>query len=71
MTVQTETFFAGTSLIARFVALREQYREAAAKRRTYRTTLTELENLTARDLADLGIAPGSLKEIAYRAAYSA
>lgn len=71
MTVQTETFFAGTSLIARFVSLREQYRESAAKRRTYLTTLAELENLTARDLNDLGIAPGSVKEIAYRAAYSA
>ena len=71
MTVQTETFFAGTSLTARFVALREQYRETAAKRRTYRTTLAELENLNERDLADLGIAPGSIKEIAYRAAYSA
>jgi uncharacterized protein YjiS (DUF1127 family) len=71
MTVQTETFFAGKSLTARFLALREQYREAAAKRRTYHKTLTELENLTVRDLADLGIAPGSIKEIAYRAAYSA
>lgn len=71
MTVQTETFFAGTSFAARIAALREQYREAAAKRRTYRVTLRELESLTTRELADLGIAPSSVKDIAYAAAYGA
>jgi uncharacterized protein YjiS (DUF1127 family) len=71
MTVLTETFFAGSSLRARFVALRDQYRKAAAKRQTYRTTLAELETLNARDLADLGIDRSSIKEIAYRAAYDA
>lgn len=71
MTVQTATFFAGTSLLARLNTLREQYREAAAKRQTYRKTLAELESLSARDLADLGIAPSSIREIAYRAAYDA
>lgn len=71
MTAITETFFAGTSLRARFAALRDNYREAAAKRKTFRTTLAELEKLTARDLQDLGIARGSIREIAYRAAYDA
>jgi uncharacterized protein YjiS (DUF1127 family) len=71
MTVQTETFFAGTSLFERLSALRSQMSEAAAKRKTYRTTLAELQSLTARELADLGIAPSSIEEIAYEAAYGA
>ena len=71
MTVQTETFFAGTSFAARLATLRATLADAAAKRKTYRTTLTELESLTARDLADLGIAPGQIREIAHEAAYGA
>jgi uncharacterized protein YjiS (DUF1127 family) len=71
MTVQTETFFAGTSLFARLSAVRADLAEAAAKRKVYRTTLTELQSLSSRDLADLGIAPASIQEIAYQAAYKA
>ncbi len=69
MTVQTEIFFAGTSLSARFAALRAQMADNAAKRKVYRVTLAELETLNARDLNDLGIAPSMIKEIAYQAAY--
>ena len=71
MTVQTETFFAGTSVIARFSALRVQMAENAAKRKVYRTTLAELQTLTNRDLNDLGIAPGMIRQIAHEAAYGA
>jgi uncharacterized protein YjiS (DUF1127 family) len=71
MSVQTESFFAGTSITALLVSLREQYRDAVAKRKVYLTTLRELESLTKRDLSDLGIAPGSVKDIAYEAAYGA
>jgi len=69
MTVQTETFFGAPAISARFAALREKMAEAATKRKTYLTTLSELENLTSRDLADLGIAPSSIRDIAYEAAY--
>lgn len=37
--------------------------------RTYRRTLTELESLTDSDLADLGLARSSLREVASKAAY--
>ncbi len=37
--------------------------------RTYRQTLEELENLSERELADLGVSPLQLRSIAYRAAY--
>lgn len=71
MSVQTETFFAGTSLMSRFHALRVQMADNAAKRKVYRTTIAELETLTSRDLHDLGIAPGMIKQIAHEAAYGA
>ena len=69
MTVQTETFFAAPALRGRIAAIRATIADAVAKRKIYRTTLTELENLTPRDLADLGIAPASIQKIAYEAAY--
>ena len=43
--------------------------DRAAKRKVYRTTLAELEVLSTRDLADLGIARSSIRAIAYEAAY--
>lgn len=69
MTVQTASYFALPDFAGRIVTLRNQIRDAAAKRKTYRTTLTELESLTVRELADLGIAPSSVRDIAYEAAY--
>ena len=69
MTVLTETFSTAPAVRARFSALRTALVEAVKKRRVYRKTLTELENLTNRELADMGIAPMSIREIAYEAAY--
>jgi len=71
MTTQTATFFALPDVAARFATLCTQIRTAADQRKVYRKTLAELENLTSRDLADLGIAPSSIKQIAYDAAYGA
>jgi len=69
MSAQSVTFFAGSSLAARFSEVRARLAEAAAKRKVYHTTLAELQSLSARDLADLGMAPSSVQEIAYKAAY--
>ena len=71
MTVLTDTFSAAPSLTGRFAALRARLADAAAKRKVYRTTLNELENLTPRELADLGISPLMIRQIAYDAAYGA
>ena len=71
MSVQTETFFAAPAITSTFIAMRERFVAAAAKRKIYRTTLTELESLSSRDLADLGISRSSIKEIAREAAYGA
>lgn len=40
-----------------------------AQYRTYRTTLNELESLSDRELADLGLARTMLRSVAYKAAY--
>ncbi|MGR3571912.1 DUF1127 domain-containing protein [Brevirhabdus sp.] len=37
--------------------------------RLYRRTVNELEALSGRDLADMGISRGSIHSIAYEAAY--
>ena len=44
-------------------------RENAAKHRVYRKTVSELGELTNRDLADLGIARSEIRRIAWEAAY--
>ena len=36
---------------------------------SYRRTLTELENLTDRELADLGLSRHQIRSVAYREAY--
>ncbi|MCK0093935.1 DUF1127 domain-containing protein [Yoonia sp. F2084L] len=69
MTYNTDTGFAGFSLGQRFAAFRADMADRAAKRKTYRTTLAELEVLSSRDLADLGITRSAIKAIAYEAAY--
>ena len=71
MTTLTAPFFSGSSLRSRFEALRAQMSENAAKRKVYHTTLKELEQCSARDLRDLGIAPSSIRQIAHEAAYGA
>ncbi len=67
----TNTSTAGLSWAEKFADLRAQWAEAAAKRKVFRTTVTELETLSARELADLGISRASIKAIAYEAAYGA
>ena len=69
MTYNTDTAFAGFALGQRFSALRAEFAEKAAKRKMYRTTLSELSALTNRDLADLGVSRSMIKGIAFEAAY--
>ena len=57
----TERLMASASSLLEAAALRR------AKRRVYRKTLDELSALSNRDLADLGIARGELRRIAWEA----
>ena len=43
--------------------------ERRAMRRTYRTTLSELQTLSNRELADLGLHRSELKRIAWESAH--
>lgn len=53
----------------RLVALRETVLKALIQRRTYLRTVAELNGLTDRELADLGISRLSIADIAREAAY--
>ena len=45
--------------------------ERAQRAKVYRTTFNELDALSARELADLGILRSEIKRVAYEAAYNA
>jgi len=69
MAYATQTHTGSLSLLARFNEIRDQASEAYKAWRIYRTTVTELRDLTARDLADLGIVRSEIRAIAMEAAY--
>ncbi|GAA3854416.1 DUF1127 domain-containing protein [Celeribacter arenosi] len=50
-----------------FATLAERF----ARYRVYRETVNELEALSDRDLADLGLSRATVKAVAYEAAYGA
>ncbi|MDJ0826735.1 MAG: DUF1127 domain-containing protein [Rhodobacter sp.] len=62
-----QSFEAG--LVRRMRSAFDDARTAAGKRRIYRTTLSELNALTQRELDDLGISRVSIPDIAREAAY--
>lgn len=65
----TETRTNGITLTQRFTNLRENFAAARAQRKIYKTTVSELETLSSRELADLGLSRSSIKSTALEAAY--
>ncbi|EYD71215.1 DUF1127 domain-containing protein [Limimaricola hongkongensis] len=65
MAYTTDTRSAG--LGQRIAALRASLADRVAKSKIYRTTFNELQALTDRDLADLGISRSMIKRIAIEA----
>ncbi len=59
---------AGQGRIAKFVADLQDY---MARRSVYRQTLRELNELTDRDLSDLGMSRANIRSVAYEAAWGA
>ncbi len=57
------------SLIGRIADFRTNAVEAYRNWRVYRNTLEELQGLSAREMADLGINPSMIRRIAMEAAY--
>ena len=69
MTTTTDFSVATHGLQVPFAERITALRETITKRRTYRKTVRELQGLSNRDLADLGIHRSAIKSIAYEAAY--
>jgi uncharacterized protein YjiS (DUF1127 family) len=69
MTTTTDFSVATPALQSPFAERITALREAIAQRTTYRKTVRELQELSNRDLADLGIHRSAIKSIAYEAAY--
>lgn len=63
------TRFSQISLLSRVLAMTSSITAALRQRQTYLRTLRELNNLSDRDLADLGIHRASLADIAHESAY--
>jgi uncharacterized protein YjiS (DUF1127 family) len=59
---------AGNGVIA---TLMGNVRDSMARRAVYRQTLRELNDLSNRDLADLGLNRGVIRSVAYEAAWGA
>lgn len=57
------------SIADRFAALFKAGKEAIERRRIYVQTVTELSNLSNRDLDDLGLSRANISDIAREAAY--
>jgi uncharacterized protein YjiS (DUF1127 family) len=60
---------ANLGLIDRVRGVIADLAERAARAKVYRTTMNELNELSGRELADLGIHRSEIKRIAYEAAY--
>lgn len=56
-------------ILAKFRDLREMLADRITRRRVFRTTVSELSNLSSRELNDLGINPSQIRAIAFEAAY--
>ncbi|MBB5221372.1 uncharacterized protein YjiS (DUF1127 family) [Amaricoccus macauensis] len=52
------------------LGLIDRVRAAFARYRAYRNTLIELQSLSSRELADLGLSRASVRDVAREAAYS-
>ncbi|MEM5476828.1 DUF1127 domain-containing protein [Pacificibacter sp. AS14] len=56
-------------LAGRFNAIKNSLAERVARYRVFRETVKELENLSSRELNDLGLSRSGIKSIALEAAY--
>lgn len=56
-------------IVARLVAAYKTVGERFARYNTYRNTVIELNALSGRELADLGVSRANIRAIAYKAAY--
>ncbi|MGH1415897.1 MAG: DUF1127 domain-containing protein [Pelagimonas sp.] len=60
---------AQSGLAARFTDIMIDLRARMARRKVYKDTIRELQLLSNRDLADLGLNRSIIRRVAYQAAY--
>lgn len=71
MSYASDIFSPGLSMADRVSNLRRAFAEWRSANRAYRTTFDELDRLTDRELADLGISRGEIRDIAFQASQAA
>jgi uncharacterized protein YjiS (DUF1127 family) len=69
MAYVTTGAYARKGLLDRLAALKSDVLTAVRRQRTFSRTVAELNALTDRELADLGIARDAIRDIAHAAAY--
>lgn len=69
MALAHDTLSSDFGVIRRLSKLFATYREARQRNRVFRQTLKELNSLTNRELADLGIPQSMITRVAQEAAY--
>ena len=69
MAYATQTSQIQGALAARISEALDNIRTRFERRRVYKRTLTELQSLSTRELADLGLNRSMLARVAYQAAY--
>lgn len=70
-TIMSVTTHANVQTGSALNALFSDWKAAIARRFAFRKTLRELDALTNRELADLGLQRSELRRVAYQAAYEA
>ena len=69
MAYMNSTRVSGVGLVERITGLVKSARQAVARRAVYDQTVRELNSLTNRELADLGISRLNIHDVARVAAY--
>lgn len=67
--IMSDTIIAHLQPSGHFGAYLKVLAARIARYRAYRRTLAELEALSAHELEDLGLAHGTIREVAYRSVY--
>ena len=69
MATVSNTYFPAPTLRGNITQIWQTMRDNAAKRAVYRQTVKELDALSNRELADLGLSRSSIRSIAIEAAF--
>lgn len=67
MAFVTETRTGGFSLFSRIADIRDAIAQRREQRKKYTTTLKELNHLTSRELADIGLTASDINRVALEA----